>query len=88
MGTLYPFIQGAMSWITDNPEFASKVADAGGLPTIALGLMDAEAIDRRLGRLPEIMGGRPYAVNVISLAENPFRETHLAWIKNRDPVLW
>ncbi|MFZ0447746.1 MAG: SDR family oxidoreductase [Desulfatiglandaceae bacterium] len=85
MGTLYPFIQGAMSWITDVPEFASRVAEAGGLPTIALGLMDAEALDRRLGRLPEIMGGRPYAVNVVSLAENPFRETHLAWIKKHRP---
>ena len=85
MGTLYPFIQGAMSWITDIPEFALRVADAGGLPTIALGLMDAEALDRRLGRLPGIMGGRPYAVNVVSLAENPFRETHLAWIKKQRP---
>ena len=85
MGTLYPFIQGAMSWITDVPEFASRIADAGGLPTFALGLMDAKALDRRLGRLPRIMGGRPYAVNVVSLAENPFRETHLAWIKKQRP---
>ena len=85
MGTLFPFIQGAMSWITDVPEFASKIADAGGLPTFALGLMDAETLDRKLGRLPEIMGGRPYAVNVVSLAENPFRETHLAWIKKQKP---
>jgi malonyl CoA-acyl carrier protein transacylase len=85
MGIKYPFIQGAMSCITDVPEFALKVADAGGLPTIALGLMDAEARDRRLGRLPEIMGERPYAVNVVSLAENPFRETHLAWIKQHRP---
>jgi malonyl CoA-acyl carrier protein transacylase len=85
MGTRYPFIQGAMSWITDVPEFASKVADAGGLPTIALGLMDGEALDRRLGRLPEIMGVRPYAVNLVSLAENPFRETHLTWIKKHRP---
>jgi malonyl CoA-acyl carrier protein transacylase len=85
MGTKYPFIQGAMSWITDVPEFASRVADAGGLPTIAFGLMDAEVLDRRLGRLPEIMRGRPYAVNVVSLAENPFRETQLAWIKKHRP---
>ncbi|MBA4373462.1 MAG: acyl transferase [Thermodesulfovibrio sp.] len=85
MGTRYPFIQGAMSWITDLPEFASRVADAGGLPTIALGLMDAETLDQRLGRLPEIMEGRPYAVNVVSLAENPFRETQLAWIKKQRP---
>jgi acyl transferase domain-containing protein/NAD(P)H-dependent flavin oxidoreductase YrpB (nitropropane dioxygenase family)/NAD(P)-dependent dehydrogenase (short-subunit alcohol dehydrogenase family)/acyl carrier protein len=85
MGIKYPFIQGAMSSITDIPEFASEIADAGGLPTIALGLMDAQACDRRLGRLPEIMGGRPYAVNIISLTENPFRETHLAWIKQHRP---
>lgn len=85
MGTEYPFIQGAMSWITDVPEFASIVADAGGLPTIALGLMDAESLDRKLGRLPEFMRGRPYAVNVVSLAENPFREMHLAWIKKQRP---
>jgi malonyl CoA-acyl carrier protein transacylase len=85
MGTKYPFIQGAMTWITDIPEFASRVADAGGLPTIALGLMDADTLDRRLGRLPEIMGERTYAVNVVSLAENPFRETHLAWIKKHKP---
>ena len=85
MGTLYPFIQGAMSWITDAPEFASKVADAGGLPTIALGLMDTETLDRRLGCLPEIMGKRPYAVNVVSLAENPFREMHLSWIRKQRP---
>jgi NAD(P)H-dependent flavin oxidoreductase YrpB (nitropropane dioxygenase family) len=41
MGTRYPFIQGAMSWITDVPAFAVRVAEAGGLPTIALGMMDA-----------------------------------------------
>ena len=85
MGVKYPFIQGAMSWITDVPDFALRVAEAGGLPTIALGMMDAESLDQRLGRLPEIMGGRPYAVNLISLAENPFRQTHLAWLKKHKP---
>ena len=85
MGTQYPFIQGAMSWITDVPEFALRVAEAGGLPTIALGMMDAATLDLRLGRLPEIMGEHPYAVNIVSLAENPFRESQLAWIKQHPP---
>jgi malonyl CoA-acyl carrier protein transacylase len=85
MGVKYPFIQGAMSWITDVPEFASRVAEAGGLPTIALGLMDAKTLDLRLGRLPEIMGGRPYAVNIVSLAENPYRAIQLAWLKQHKP---
>ncbi|MDW7772705.1 MAG: SDR family NAD(P)-dependent oxidoreductase [Desulfobulbaceae bacterium] len=85
MGTRYPFIQGAMSCITDVPEFALRVAEAGGLPTIALGLMDAQTIERRLQRLPEVLGGHPYAVNIVSLAENPHRETHLAWLKKHKP---
>lgn len=85
LGTRYPVIQGAMSWITDVPEFALEVADAGGLPTIALGLMDAPTLDLRLGSLPEIMGERPYAINVVSLAENPFGKTHLEWIKRLKP---
>ena len=85
MGTKYPFIQGAMTSITDVPEFASTVANAGGLPTIALGLMNAEVLDRRLGRLPEIMGGRSFAVNVVALAENPFRDAHLVWLKKHKP---
>jgi malonyl CoA-acyl carrier protein transacylase len=85
MGTRYPFIQGAMSWITDVPEFARRIAEAGGLPTIALGMMDAQTLDERLGTLPEIMGPHPYAVNIVSLAENPHRETQLAWIKKHRP---
>ena len=85
MGITYPFIQGAMTSITDVPEFALKVAEAGALPTVALGLMDAETLDRMLGRLPEIMGGRPYAVNIVSLAENPCQKAQLAWIKRHRP---
>ncbi len=85
MGTRYPFIQGAMSWITDLPEFALRVAEAGGLPTIALGSMDAATIDQRLGRLSEIMGDNPYAVNIVLLAENPGKESQLAWIRKHPP---
>ncbi|MGZ8839165.1 MAG: beta-ketoacyl synthase N-terminal-like domain-containing protein, partial [Candidatus Aminicenantales bacterium] len=85
MGITYPFVQGAMTSITDIPEFALKVAEAGALPTIALGLMGAETLDRKLGRLPEVMAGHPYAVNVVSLAENPCLEAQLAWIKEHRP---
>ncbi|RJR48115.1 MAG: SDR family NAD(P)-dependent oxidoreductase [Deltaproteobacteria bacterium] len=85
MGTRYPLIQGAMSWITDVPEFALAVAEAGGLPTVALGLMDQDALNRKLKPLPEIMEDRPYAVNVIALAENPHRDSQVAWIIKQRP---
>ncbi len=74
-----------MSWITDVPDFALKVSEAGGLPTIALGLMDGKTLDEKFGRMSEIMGDRPYAVNVITLSENPYRDIQLAWIKKVKP---
>jgi len=86
MRTGYPFIQGAMSWISDVPEFALKVAEAGGLPTVALGMMDRDTLEKKLGRLPDIMKGKPYAVNVITLQENPFRDVQLAWIGKIRPT--
>ena len=85
MGVRYPLIQGAMSWITDNPHFAKRVAEAGGLPTIALGMMDESALEDKFVDLPRIMGDHPWAANIITLDENPFREVQLAWIKRRKP---
>lgn len=87
LGTTYPFIQGAMTWISDVPEFARAVAAAGGLPTIALGLRDRRALERDLSGLPAAMGGRPYAVNLIALPENPFLEDQLAWVTAMRPPL-
>ena len=85
MGVQYPLIQGAMTWITDNPDFAKRIAKAGGLATIALGMMDEDDLEKRLGNLSRIMGDFPYAVNIITLNENPFRDVQLAWIKRTRP---
>ncbi len=85
MGTEYPFIQGAMSWITDVPEFALSVALSGGLPTLALGLMDRSTIERKFQGINEIMSGKPYAVNIITLSENFYRNEQLEWVSQVKP---
>ncbi|NLI82598.1 MAG: SDR family NAD(P)-dependent oxidoreductase [Deltaproteobacteria bacterium] len=85
LGTRYPFIQGGMSSISDVPAFALEVAKAGGLPTIALGFMDRETIHGRLGDLRRIMGDRPFALNVVALQENPFRNEQMEWIRQCRP---
>jgi acyl transferase domain-containing protein/NAD(P)H-dependent flavin oxidoreductase YrpB (nitropropane dioxygenase family)/NAD(P)-dependent dehydrogenase (short-subunit alcohol dehydrogenase family)/acyl carrier protein len=81
LGTSYPFIQGAMTWISDVPEFALAVAEAGGLPTVALGLRNRHLLETDFSRLRRLMGSRPYAVNLIALAENPYLEEQLAWVE-------
>ncbi len=85
MGTTYPFIQGAMSWITDMPRFAKIISDAGALPTVALGLLHGRDLEQKLGKLSQVMDGRPCAVNFIALPENPHKEEQLAWIKEQKP---
>ena len=56
LGTTYPFIQGAMTWISDVPEFALAVAEAGGLPTVALGLRDRRQLETDFSRLQQPHG--------------------------------
>lgn len=85
MGTTYPFIQGAMSWITDSPKFAYDVSEAGALPTLALGLMDSKTLEEKFEGLDELMANRPFAVNIITLSENPYREEQLEWVKSKKP---
>ena len=85
MGTKYALIQGAMSCITDVPQFALKVSEAGGLPTIALGSMPKSVLEDKLGNLREIMGDKPFAVNVIALDENPHRDEQLEWVCSQRP---
>jgi len=85
MGTSYPFIQGAMTWISDVPEFALAVSEAGGLPTVALGMKSRADLEADLGRLREVMGQRAYAVNFVALPENPYLEEQLAWIEENRP---
>jgi acyl transferase domain-containing protein/NAD(P)H-dependent flavin oxidoreductase YrpB (nitropropane dioxygenase family)/NAD(P)-dependent dehydrogenase (short-subunit alcohol dehydrogenase family)/acyl carrier protein len=85
LGTRFPFIQGAMSWISDKPEFALAVSGAGGLPTIALGLKNRKELEQDLGNLKEVMGENPYALNFIALPENPHLEQQLAWIEQHHP---
>ncbi|MCX5891222.1 MAG: beta-ketoacyl synthase N-terminal-like domain-containing protein, partial [Deltaproteobacteria bacterium] len=85
LGTTYPFIQGGMSWISDVPEFALAVAEAGGLPTLALGIRDRRQLETDFSRLHRVIGSRPYAVNLIALAENPVLEAQLAWVEETRP---
>ncbi len=85
MGLRYPIIQGAMSWISDNPDFAKAIAEQGAAPTFALAAMDAVQLNERFGDLSDLMGTRPYAVNVLTLPENPLRAAQLEWIKQNKP---
>ncbi|MCF8075881.1 MAG: nitronate monooxygenase, partial [Desulfotignum sp.] len=48
--TRLPLIQGPMANISDNPEFAAKVLDAGALPFFAVGSLPASLADEMLSK--------------------------------------
>ncbi len=85
LGIRYPFIQGGMACITDVPEFALSIARAGGLPTIAFGMQPIKLIEDKFSNLHNVMQGFSYAINVIALPENPFRDAQLSWILQNPP---
>ncbi len=84
-GYAYPFLQGAMACITDRPEFALAVAKAGALPTFAMGGRNPKAIEQELKKLSHLLSGFRYAVNIITLPENPFLSEQVEWIKKARP---
>ena len=85
LGTAYPFIQGGMSWISDVPEFALQVSDAGGLPTIALGLHSRSTLETKLAPLKTVLGSRTFALNFVALPENPYLEEQILLIEALKP---
>jgi acyl transferase domain-containing protein/NAD(P)H-dependent flavin oxidoreductase YrpB (nitropropane dioxygenase family)/NAD(P)-dependent dehydrogenase (short-subunit alcohol dehydrogenase family)/acyl carrier protein len=85
MGTKYAIIQGAMSWITDVSAFALKVAEAGALPTIAVGLRSMAELDDSLSGLKTILGDKPFSVNIVALRENPHLNDQLNWLIGLKP---
>lgn len=85
MKIVYPFIQGGMACITDGPDFALTIARAGGLPTIAFGMQSPMQIEAKYAGLSERLSGFSYAINILALPENPYRDAQLSWILKNPP---
>jgi len=62
LGIQYPFIQGAMAWIT-GWEIASAVSNAGGLGTIAAATMKPEELGHEIQKMRMATKG-PFAINI------------------------
>jgi len=84
-----PIIQGPMANITDNVEFAKKVAEKGALPIFALGgLMKDEAEDLFLGIKKEFTPDYSYGGGIIGLElMKERREEHISLLeKYKAPI--
>jgi acyl transferase domain-containing protein/NAD(P)H-dependent flavin oxidoreductase YrpB (nitropropane dioxygenase family)/NADP-dependent 3-hydroxy acid dehydrogenase YdfG len=73
----YPVAQGPMTRVSDQPAFAAAVAEGGGLPFLALALMDGEQTSRLLAETAELLGDRPWGVGLLGFSPPELRAAQL-----------
>ncbi|WP_406277018.1 SDR family NAD(P)-dependent oxidoreductase [Streptomyces sp. NBC_00191] len=80
-----PVAQGPMTRVSDRPAFASAVADAGGLPFLALAVMDGPDVRELLTRTAERLAGRDWGVGLLGFAPEELRREQLAAVSDAGP---
>ena len=78
LGTSYPIIAGAMTWISDSL-FVSSVCNEGAFGCLAAGNMKPSSLDAEIKRIQELTD-KPFAVNLITIA--PYYKEHLKVVTN------
>jgi len=67
-GTRYPIVQGPMTRVSDSAPFAQTVAEAGGLPMLALALMRGPPLRALLSETAQRLHGQPWGVGLLGFA--------------------
>ncbi|ORT55774.1 type I polyketide synthase [Streptomyces sp. CB03238] len=80
-----PVVQGPMTRVSDRTAFASAVADAGGLPFLALAVMDGREVRELLTDTAGRLHGRPWGVGLLGFAPDALRREQLAAVAEARP---
>jgi acyl transferase domain-containing protein/NAD(P)H-dependent flavin oxidoreductase YrpB (nitropropane dioxygenase family)/NAD(P)-dependent dehydrogenase (short-subunit alcohol dehydrogenase family) len=76
-GTRYPIVQGPMTRVSDQPRFAARVAEAGGLPFLALALMRGGELEELLEETRRQLRDRPWGIGILGFVPGDLREEQL-----------
>ncbi|GIF26165.1 acyl transferase domain-containing protein/NAD(P)H-dependent flavin oxidoreductase YrpB (nitropropane dioxygenase family)/acyl carrier protein [Actinoplanes tereljensis] len=86
LGVELPVAQGPMTRVSDEPAFAAAVADAGGLPFIALALADVPKTEQMLAGTAEALGDRPWGVGILGFAPDHVKAGQIEVIRRVRPA--
>ncbi|HLJ21764.1 MAG TPA: SDR family NAD(P)-dependent oxidoreductase [Stellaceae bacterium] len=76
--TRFPIVQGPMTRVSDIASFAATVARAGGLPMLALGVMDAVSTRTLLATTKAQLGGQAWGAGILGFMDPEVRKAQLA----------
>ncbi|MFF4160941.1 SDR family oxidoreductase [Streptomyces sp. NPDC001678] len=85
LGTALPVVQGPMTRVSDQPRFATAVADEGGLPIVALALAGPDSTRSLLAETGHALGERPWGVGILGFAPEPVRAAQLEAVRELRP---
>lgn len=84
-GTNYPIVQGPMTRVSDTAEFANAVSQAGGLPLLALALMQGKQVRELLHKTKTLLGDRSWGIGILGFVPQAVREEQLKEVKAVKP---
>jgi malonyl CoA-acyl carrier protein transacylase len=84
-GTRYPIVQGPMTRVSDVVPFAKAVAEAGGLPFLALAVMRGPQVRGLLVKAKEQMGQRPWGVGILGFMPLDLRQEQMEAVREVRP---
>ncbi|RQO75115.1 erythronolide synthase [Pedobacter sp. KBW06] len=81
----YPIAQGPMTRVSDVAPFANAVAEAGGLPFIALSLLKGETAKKLIIETKRLAGNKTWGVGILGFAPQELRDEQIEYIKEQMP---
>ncbi|MFE3560488.1 beta-ketoacyl synthase N-terminal-like domain-containing protein, partial [Streptomyces sp. NPDC059193] len=85
LGRPLPVAQGPMTRVSDQAAFAEAVAAAGGVPYLALAVMEGPDVRRLLAESARRLGDRPWGVGLLGFAPAELRAEQLAAVAEARP---
>ncbi|MFI7354121.1 SDR family NAD(P)-dependent oxidoreductase [Streptomyces avidinii] len=85
LGRPLPVAQGPMTRVSDQAAFAAAVAAAGGVPYLALAVMEGPDVRRLLAETAERLGDLPWGVGLLGFAPPELRQEQLAAVTEARP---
>lgn len=85
-GIQFPIFQGPMTRVSDTPEFALQIAQAGGLPFLALSVLKPERARKLLEETRTLLGNLPWGIGILGFSPPEVRASHFELIKEFKPA--
>lgn len=84
-GTRFPIVQGPMTRVSDVAPFAEAVAQAGGLPFLALAVMRGPQARAMLAEAKKLLGQKPWGVGILGFMPLELRQEQIDAIREAKP---